>query len=339
VEFPDDYVDKYDPDNLLIDIKELPSQFLKGYELPEKISFEGKTFSRILCAGMGGSSIASFVVQTYLNNLETPFLINREYHLPKYIGEETLVIAVSYSGNTEETLSSYREAIRRRCSVVSLATGGKLEELSRINGTQFVRLPSGHVPRAVIGFTVGALLRILSNIGIIKNQKAELEKTVSALKKDVFTEPAIKLSEKLVGKVPIIYSSTLFYPIAYRWQTQINENTKALAISHCIPEQNHNELQGFINAGKQGKFHMVILKSQDDSPRIQKRMDITKEIAQKNGISVTEIGIKGNSFLTRLFSGAMIGELTSYFLALRYETNPSPMDDIEFLKKKLGPFV
>ncbi len=333
LKFPEEYIDEFDSEDLLSDIKELPTQLKEGYDLVEDITLQNP--SKVIITGMGSSFSAGHLLKSYLRESGVMVIANQDYSLPETTDGDSLVIAISYSGNTEETVSAYREAVRKKCSVISLSRGGKLRDLSDMNDTPFVKLPSGYKPRVTLGYQVGALLGVLEEAGIIRNAKSQVKNASKALKLDVFEDYAKKISEKLEGRIPLIYSSKTYYPVGYRWQNQFNENSKIIAHSNVFSDLNHNEVEGFRNADQQGSFQIVMLQSQDDAPKIKQRMKTTRKIAQDIGVDVTQIGIKGNSYLTRLLSGVMIGDLSSYYLALRNEVDPSDIGAIEKVKNQL----
>ena len=177
------------------------------------------------------------------------------------------------------------------------------------------------------------MLAVLYNSHFIDNPSEDIKNTIKALKNPKFKERAQDLAEKLVEKVPLIYSSEKMGVVAYRWKTQFNENAKIHAFHHVFPELDHNELVGYGNI-KAG-YHIIIIKDDEDYVKVKKRMDITKRLISEAGINVTELVIKGECFLTKLFSAIYLGDLTSYYLALKYGTDPTPVDVIEKLKKEL----
>lgn len=287
----------------------------------------------IIIAGMGGSAIAGDVLRSYLSDLNVRVKVCREYKLPKWADETTLVIVSSYSGSTEETLSAYRDAIKRKCHIIGVSTGGKLKDMFTRNNHPFIKIPSGLQPRNAICYSFFAMLRVLENSRIIPVQKEFIDATIEALKKPVLENAAKDLAKNLVGKIPLIYASDRLATVAYRWKCEFNENSKIHAFCNVLPELNHNELVGYTK--KLANFHVIFLKDQDDDDLIQKRIQITKSLIKQNNVPVTEIGIAGPNRLTRLFSGIFMGDMTSYYLALEYGIDPTPVDIIQKLKKML----
>ena len=313
-----------------------------AYELGDETDiFTLKTKpDRIFFLGMGGSSISGEFLKSYLKrlNIHIPIELVRSYDLPPTISEHSLVIAVSYSGNTEETLSTYRQAARITKNIVGLASGGRLEEVAKMSRLPFIKVPKGYQPRtAALSYLFFPIIRVLERLKLIGRQQADVEHLVKHLIKPDFKTYAIAVSEKLMYSIPIIYASQDYYSVAYRFKTQINENAKRHAFAHSYSEFNHNELLGYTSLD--AKYSIVTFRFDDDHRRIHKRMDLVKAITNKAGVETTEIKLSGGHFLTKLFSGIVIGDLISYYLALRYRTDPSPVELIEDLKTKMGPVL
>ncbi|MBN2458977.1 bifunctional phosphoglucose/phosphomannose isomerase [Candidatus Woesearchaeota archaeon] len=332
---------KFDPENMRGAILEVPSHVEQGYRMPDSLDLrkmDGK-FSAVLIAGMGGSSIAGLLLKSYLEDECIRLDVIQDYVLPKWADNKTLLIACSYSGNTEETLSVFKEARRAECSIVAVTTGGKLEEYTRISKIPTMLLQAGYQPRAAMTVQFFAMLRVLERLKLIPSKAAEVLKLKEDLKNQLqsLEKNAMILSDKLLSKTPIIYTSRRFGTVGYRWKCQFNENSKVMSYNNVFPELNHNEVEGYANT--RGNYHAIILRFSEDHRRVQRRMSLTKEIMLRKGISATEIGITGPSLLSKLFSAILLGDLTSYYLALRIGMNPSKVELIEGFKKDLGPYV
>lgn len=335
--FPDDYW-TFDKEDAYKDITSMPNHIKKGYLLGESVVID-KPFSRIVIAGMGGSGIAGDLIKEFLDyDKDCPHIIEttKGYDAPKTVNVNTLFIGISYSGNTEETLSTYKTAVRKGCQAVLMSSGGKLEELAQLNKHQHIKLPQGLQPRMAVAYLFFPIIKVLENAKIVKDQSAEVEALANTLKRQDVSKKAIELSKKCFEKNILVYADQSFYPVAYRWKTQFNENAKTTAFSHAFSEMNHNELLSFSN--RIGAYHTFILSTDREHRRVAKRMQLAKEILQKKGVSVTEINIKG-PLLKQMFTTIYLGDLISYFLALRYETDPTPVKLIEDFKKDMGPFV
>ncbi|MFH1212015.1 MAG: bifunctional phosphoglucose/phosphomannose isomerase [Candidatus Woesearchaeota archaeon] len=337
--FPDDYMLLYDKAGMKREIDSLASQIMDGYKLGEnvKLDVDPKSINKVVFAGMGGSAIAGDILRIFLHKYKMPVFVVRNYELPEFVDKNTLLFVQSYSGNTEETVSAFRSAIRIGCKIIAVTSGGRIEKMAAENKIPLIRLPRGYQPRAVLGLEFFSALRVLENIGMLPKFKTELEKLSQNIAHERLDKTAIELSEKLVGKIPLVYSSANYYPIAFRWKTQLNENAKTMAFASEFSELNHNELVGYVYPN--GSFYVLMLKFDDELRRIAKRMEITKGIIQQKGVEVTEVGLTGNSLLVKLFTAIRLGDLTSYYLALRYKQNPMNVDIIENFKKEMGPFI
>jgi glucose/mannose-6-phosphate isomerase len=336
---PDFY--KPDVDNMRQVILQVPEQIEAGYRLAEALDLSkasGK-YNSVIIAGMGGSAISGLLLQSYLSDQQLRINVVQDYSLPLWADKQTLVIASSYSGNTEETLSTYKEARRKGCDVIAVTTGGKLEEYANVSKLIVVTLPPGYQPRAAVSFQFFSILRILERLRLVESKAKDVIRLKEELKSQLqgLERNSILLSEKLVHKTPLVYTGKRFEAIGYRWKCQFNENSKVMAFNNVFPEMNHNEVEGFENliAG----YYSIILKFDEDHRRIQKRMALSKEIMLKKGVSATEIGIHGSSLLSKMFSAIILGDLTSYYLALRLRKNPTEVSLIADFKEKLGQWV
>jgi len=317
-----------DSQNLLQVIKDFPNQCREALSLPKGISASGDV-NNIVITGMGGSAVGGDFLKIYLSDTNIPVYVNRDYKLPNFVNENSLVFAVSYSGNTEETLSALADAKQRNAQIIGITSGGKLaEECEKV-----IRIPSGLQPRAALGYTFFPALGILHNSNIARVKNDELNEMLEILKHvDKFNDLGESLSKKLKEKIPIIYASEALGAIAFRWKTQINENAKMPAFYNVFSEMNHNEIAAY--KGMDHKFAAVIIRDKNDNDRIKKRMDICKEIMEQY-VEVEEVETQGSGLLARMFSVIYLGDFVSYYMALSNRVDPSPVDIIEGMKKKL----
>jgi len=319
-------------DSYLELVKDLPKQLEEASEL--KVSrFPAGHINKVLISGMGGSSIAGAVLKSYMSKSKIPVFLSRTYELPEFVDRNTLVFAISYSGNTEETISALRTAYRKGAPLVAVTSGGKLLAKFVEQKAPYIQLPMGLQPRASLAYQLIPILKLLAKLKIIPDPSRDIEKTINALKKAGYEQRAKALAGKLIGKVPLIYASENFSSVAYRWKTQFNENAKIHAFSNAFSELNHNELVGFTNIN--AHYYVIMLEDEADHRRIKTRMRLTREILAKKNIPSTQILVKGDNMLTRLFSAIHIGDLTSVYLALVTNTDPEPVAIIEDFKKKL----
>ena len=315
----------YDKSDMRAILERFPSMIREAYDLDNDIIMD-KDIKNICITGMGGSAFSGDLLKTYLKDIDIPIFINKTYALPGYIKKGSLVFANSYSGNTEETVSAYRQAIKKGIQPVVISSGGKLEQLSSMNKNPYIKIPRGYPPRLATPFLFYPMLRVLQNSEIIEKQDSEVEKTISSLRKTSFVTRAQNVIKRLVNKVPVIYCSDDIFCVAEKWKTDINENSKTPAFYNIFPEFNHNEINAYIN----------LISDHADPEPIKKRIKIIKKIIMKRGIDVMEIAITGDNYMTRLVSAIYLGLWVSYYLALEYKTDPTPVEIIEELKKELA---
>ncbi len=309
-------------------------QIVEGYRLGQNIELPGD-FGNIVICGIGGSALGGRIVKSYLGN-RIPVYIVDDYVLPDFVDRKSLVFAVSYSGNTEETLEAFQEAVKRKLNIVAVSSGGKLAELAEKNKVPCVKLPQGIQPRMSYGYQVFSLLRVLENCRIAKKQPGLVENTAILIgkEKEKIKSKAKQLAKILVDKIPLIYSSKNSEAAAYKWKKNFNENSKAMAFSNVFPEHNHNELNGFVRTN--GNFHIIFIKDKEDHPKVKKRMEIVRKIAEEKGIGTSLIETEGSNLLERIIHTIYLGDWTSYYLALEYGIDPTPVEMVERLKKMLA---
>ena len=319
-----------DKSNMLEVLDNFPKQCKDALALPKGIMVKGEVTSIVVC-GMGGSAIGGDLLKMYTNETKLPVFVVRDYKVPEFVDNYTLVFVVSYSGNTEETLSAFHDAKKKNANIIAITAGGQLHK----EASKTIRIPSGLQPRAAIGYLFFPMLGVLYNSNLIDVKNAVLNEMLVLLSQNQgIKETAEQLAKKIQGKIPIIYSSELLKPVAYRWQTQINENAKYPAYHSSFSEMNHNEINAFRNMERK-KFIPILIRDEKDHPRIKRRMDVCKQIMERN-VDVEEVHIKGSSLLARMFYTIYLGDYTSYYLALRERVDPTPVEVIEWLKKQLG---
>lgn len=336
--FPDDYY-KYDKQSLKMDIDKTPSQIKQSYnqDLRNQLSdIDAKAINTVFFCGMGGSSISGALLKTYLADEKIRFEVVHSYDLPSYVSKNDLVFVTSYSGNTEETRSCYRQARRIGCQIILVSSGGALKEVADESRLPFIFIQKNLQPRAALPSLFFSKLRVLEQIGLVDMKTSEVQELLDFLRKNVLDDMAVKLAKKVESKKPVIYASDRNYAVAYRWKTQFNENAKINAQSNSIPEMNHNEICMYDDEGDD--LHVFFLAFDSDKSRMKKRMSINKDLLSKNGVETTQLDIKGGS-LKSLFSAVLIGDYTSYYTALLLERDPSPVVVIEDLKDRMGPFI
>ena len=292
-------------------------------EFEQSVLREGK----IIISGMGGSGIGGQILSsisdsegfaniTYWNN----------YNLPKWANKDCLVICVSYSGNTAETLSAAKNALDLGCNLEVITTGGKLKKIAEENNLHVTNIEKGHQPRAALPLLLKALV---SRVGL-PSMDQEI-KEIGELK--LPTSKAKSIASQIKGTIPCIYSSDLMNPVAYRWRCQIQENAKQLAFNHQIPEMNHNEIVGWTLPNSQ--MSVILIRDSNEEEQIRNRFEATKNVAW-DSVKIVECTSEGKTPLARIMSMVILGDLVSLELAQLNDVNPTPVEIIENLKKELG---
>ena len=291
----------------------------------------------VVIAGVGGSGIGGSIVSEIAAEVaKIPITVSKGYSLPNYVNEKTLVIVSSYSGNTEETLASFREALTLGAQIVCITSGGELADEAMRNGVACIRIPAGMPPRACLGYSLVQILFILSGYGVIQDSfKSNLASACNLLDTEEtnIQKEAHAVAEKLFGKICVIYTPIGSEGIAMRFKQQLNENTKAHAWHAVIPEMNHNEIAGWME--KNDSLAVVFFRNETDNTRIKKRIEVCKEIISEHASSVTEIWSKGNSTLERALYHIHFGDWISEFLPEMAGIDPSVVKNIDYLKEKM----
>jgi glucose/mannose-6-phosphate isomerase len=340
---------RVDTSNMYKLLREFPHQAEEAVSIGKSLSLKlnGRGIRQVVLTGLGGSAIGGDLLRSYAaGELKIPFIVNRHYTLPGFVGRDTLVIASSYSGNTEETIAAHREAVKRRARVLCITSGGETERIARRKRQALIKIPPGYPPRAALGYAFFPLLHALVKLGLLKNNQRDIRDTITVLHEcaeeygtpDPSTNLALQLAEQLRNRIGIIYSSVeRFDAIATRWRTQIGENGKALMFGHVIPEMNHNELVGWkVLREQMRELQVVILRDKEDHPRVQLRIEFTKQVLSEYTPHITEVWSKGNSPLSRMFSLVALGDWVSYYLAILHGEDPTPVKVIDELKATLS---
>ena len=326
-----------DKSNLRQVILDFPSQFAKGLEVAKDVKV-GSDFKRLVVSGMGGSALPTEILKTYLEEIGTDLEIiqNRNYGLPKKAYRNALNFIVSFSGNTEETLSSFSEALENNLQMVVFTNGGQLLELAKAKNIPHVVIPNCIQPRCAIGYFFSAMLKVLANSGLTENSESVILKNQDYLQTIVlpFEEKGRNIAKKLVGQTPIVYASELLKSIALILKIEFNENAKTPAFWNTFPELNHNEMVGWTLP--QGKFHVLIFQEKNIHPQVLKRMQITAELLKAKGMKTDFIALEAENILDTIFSAFLMGNWISYYLSLEYGQDPTPVAMVEEFKKLLA---
>jgi glucose/mannose-6-phosphate isomerase len=342
-------VKKYDAENMLHLLSNFAEQCRHAQKIAERLEIrkaEVGKFSHIVIVGMGGSAIGGDFVRAVIGDQSpVPVIVNRNYTLPAFIGPQTLFIAVSYSGNTEETLQSIEAAHERASEIYVITSGGKLKGIAEKRGYPCVVIPSGQQPRASLGYLSIPVLSILSRLGLAPqlNLQADLNETVALLEElaqrfrpEVVDSLPKRIAQRLYGKLPLIYAPQELEAVAIRWKGQFGENSKSLAYCNVYPEMNHNEIEGWRHPPNlTHQCHVLQLRDPAMPAQTRRRMDITAELIAEHTAGVTQVHSQGDSLLARLFSLIAIGDWISFYLAILYEQDPTPVNRIQELKRRL----
>ena len=328
-------IDKFNLRQVIIDS---PTYFKDGLVLAKDIKIQG-AFKRICISGMGGSSLPADVLNDLLSHQKTlkdlEIIINRSYSLPQKAKNECLNIFASYSGSTEETISSFNEALQEKLPSLAIAHGGKIIEMAEKNDIDVILLPEVIQPRYALNYFIAIFTTLVANMGFVEDISNDILASLDEVSKkmDALEKQGKLLSRKLFKKTPLIHTSSRYESLARIWKIKINENAKNPAFYNVYPELNHNEMIGYTSP--QTNFHVIALLDRNDHPQIIKRMEITAALLKKKGIETSVIDLTDPSFLNTLFSGLILGDWTSYYLALAYDQDPTPVEMVEDLKKLL----
>ena len=278
--------------------------------------------------------------------MPVPVVSWRNYGLPAWAqGEDCLVICSSHSGNTEETLSSFETALTRNCSLIAISTGGALQQKAQEANITHWRFEHDGQPRTAIAWSFGLLLALLSRIGLVSDQDSHVRNAITEIRKqdqilgpeiDLAHNPARRLAGQLLNRNIVIFGAGQLEVIARRWKTQINELAKAWASFEGIPEMNHNTLAGLLYPDSlYEKTTAIFLRAPMDHPRNQKRIEYSKQFFLQAGIAVEEVKASSDDRLSQMFSLLQFGDYVSYYLALAYGVDPTPVDILTQLKEAL----
>ncbi len=312
-----------------------------------EIPYPPDEVSSIAICGMGGSAIAGdLVLGAYRERLRHPSAVLRDYYLPGWVGENTLVVLSSYSGETEETLTAAMQATERNALCVGITSGGKLDGHYREMGVPIVDLPPGLPPRAALLHLLGPLATILNRMGAFPDISADLDETEHALRSatdayrssiPVAQNPAKQLAVQLHGTLPLIWGAEVTAGVARRWKAQINENAEVPAFWAEIPELDHNEIVGFEGIGELGQQTQIVeLRDPRQHRQNQRRFELTRELVEPHVKGVVQVMAEGQGALARTLDLVMLGDYVSLYMALLREVDPAPVELIGRLKERLA---
>jgi len=323
-----------DPSNMHQVIADSAHQLTFGLALAEKIHLP-ETYTNLVICGMGGSVLPAEILAA-LHKTKVPVTIHRDYNLAPAADRQSLVICISYSGNTEETLSALQEAIEQKLTIVGISSGGQLEKICQEQHLPFVKIPSGIQPREATGYLFAALAAILANANLIDDLSADIAAVSQQLyaANGAIEQEGKKLAKKIASKIPVIYSSSPLAAVAQLWKIKFNENSKIPAFWNYFPELNHNEMVGYTGFGDvlAKYFCVIMLKDSEDHPRNIKRMDLTANIIKDDHIQVETVLFQEGPLLYKIFSSLLLASWTSYYAAIEQGIDPAPVAIVEQFK-------
>jgi len=338
-----------DEQNYLAEIENLPSQLENAYQQGLNLSLPAwQGIKNVLIAGMGGSAIGADLLAAYAAPLcPVPIVVQRNYSLPAWAhGPGTLVIASSHSGNTEETLVAFEEALQRGCRILALCTGGKLAEKATTSNIPLWIFEHSGQPRAAVGYSFGMLLALIQRLGLISDPASDLSVTLSAMRKQqmslqaelpVVRNPAKRLAGQLMGRWVMVFGADALEPVARRWKTQINELAKAWAQFEGLPEADHNALAGLQQPEQALSSTMVLfLRAPSYHPRNLLRTELTKQVYMLEGLNTDFVDAQGETPLAQQWTALHLGDYVGYYLAMLYEIDPTPIPALEGFKRQLS---
>ena len=340
---------QFDKSGMLNHLHGFPEQCQKAWQkvLKFELPREYTKISNVVILGMGGSAIGGDIVRRLaLAESKMPVWVHRDYGLPAFVGESTLVIASSYSGNTEETLSAFTKSLETRSKKLVITSGGKLRQLVEQEGIPTFVIDYQAPPRAAFPHNFIPLVGIFQKLGLLGDKSADLQEAVYILKrlakdfvetKPLASNPAKQLATKLRGHVAVIYGAEMLSEVAQRWKTEFNENSKAWAFFESFPELNHNAVVGYeFPLEVKERIFVLMLRSSSLRPRNLLRYEVTAELLAKAGIAYEFVEASGKSALAQVLSLILLGDYASFYLAILNEVDSTSTDAINFVKHYLA---
>ena len=340
---------RYDVSGMLHHLHGFPEQCRKAREkvLEFELPHEYTGISNVVILGMGGSAIAGDIVRRLtLAESKSPVRVHRDYGLPAFVDEGTLVIASSYSGDTEETLSAFSESLKTQAKKLVITSGGKLKQLADSKGIPTFVVNYRAPPRAAFPHNFVPLVGIFQKLGLLRDKSADFQETMDILNKisedlvetrSFASNHAKQLAAKLQGRVVVIYGAEMLTEVAQRWKAQFNENSKAWAFSESFPELNHNAIVGYdfpLKAKEQ--MFVLMLRSPLLGPQNSLRYKATAELLTRAGIAHEFVEARGESTLAQILSLVLLGDYSSFYLAMLNGVDPTSVDAIDFVKQYLA---
>jgi len=342
-------IQEIDKSNMLDTLVQFPNQIREAVEIAKASKME--TFFKIdnvIITGMGASGISGDIASSlYRDKIDVPIYVNKEYDLPKWARKDTLTIFFSYSGNTEETISAFKIASQKKCRIITISSGGKLQELSEKREVAHIHVPEGYQPRAAIAYSLFSLIVILNRVGLLRTDiETEINDTIYVINElvhginiKVAEEHNIskQIARKIFNTIPQIYGWGIYAPIAIRWRQQFNENSKIISRADAVPESNHNDIVGWsLNPEVSKNFSCILFRDRDmESLAMSTRLNFLMNLYESSAANIIEIYPKGKKRLSKIIYTMSLGDFISCYLAILRGIDPTPVDIITELKQSL----
>ena len=340
---------RFDPSGMRTFLHQFPAACRRAWQRVSRVRLPAAYagVDRVLIAGMGGSAAGGDIVR-HLAASETkvPIWVHRDYGLPSFVDEDTLVIFSSYSGNTEETLSAFAASLSTPARKLVITTGGRLGYLAEQQGIPVLLMDYQSPPRAAFPHSFTSLLGILVRLGLLSDRSADWQEALLILDRlsaeliettPLISNRAKQLATRMQGSLAVIYGAELLSGVARRWKTQLNENSKTWAFCELFPELNHNAAVGYeLPSWAKEKVFVVLLCSPSLHPRNILRYEATAELLTRAGINCEMVNPQGESPLAQVMSLVLLGDYLSFYLAILNRTDPTPIDSIDFVKSYLA---
>lgn len=344
-------ISEIDKENMLGVEEKFYNQLLEAKKIAEDVDLKKiktRTFSGIAFSGMGGSGFTGDLIKDLIkDDIGIPVEVVKGYNLPGYINDDWLVVSVSYSGNTEETISATNQALNKGSEVICVSSGGELEKIASQNNKCIIKIPSGFQPRGAIGYLFFTTFLVLNYLKIIDIAEGDINESLELIRQKCYLynrenkgdkNLAKTVALKISNNLPIIYGTDGFLSaVAFRWKCEINENAKTPCFWAEFPELNHNETVGWQRLKDiSSRFVLIVFREKDEQVRIKTRIETTIKLIRDNFSSVLEVPVEGKSKLARALSTMYLGDITSVYLAILSEIDPTPVEKIKVLKAELA---
>jgi glucose/mannose-6-phosphate isomerase len=340
---------RMDPGEMGRRISELPAQCREARSLAQKHSLPDDygQAEAIVILGLGGSAIGGDLVRVLVRDeCPVPIFVNRDYDLPGFVNNRTLVVASSYSGNTEETLAAFHATLERGAMPLAITTGGQLGEICKRKSLPQITFDYESQPRAALGYSLVIILTVLQELGLVTDRSEHLDEAIRTMEQlqaqlavtvPETSNPAKQLARRLEGRLAVFYGAGHLAEVARRWKCQSNENSKSWAFWEVLPELNHNAVVGYeFPESLAPNVHVLMLASDLYPPRHQVRMEVTAEILAQKGIAYEVLHIQGKNHLSQILWAIHFGDFVSYYLAALHGADPTPVATIAYLKQRLA---